>query len=64
MVWVLAFTEPLLFTHNTRVEMVVYASQFFRVDYIRVQCQILGPTSEAKCAQKRKGFPSSLRLLA
>lgn len=58
-VWFLAFTEPLLFTHNTRAEMVTYASQFFRVGYIRVQCQILGSTSETKCAQKRKGFPSS-----
>lgn len=59
MSWFLAFTEPLLFTHNTRVEMVACGRWFFRVDYIRVQGHNLGSTSEGKCAQKRKGFPSS-----
>lgn len=57
--WFLAFTEPLLFAHNARAAVVTYSSQFFRVGYIRVQCQILGSTSEAKCARERKGFPSS-----
>lgn len=57
-VWVLALTKPLLFTHNTRAKKVTSASCFFRVDYISVQCQILGSASKAKCLPKREGLPS------
>lgn len=35
------------------------ASCFFRVDYISVQCQIVGSASKVKCVLKRKGLPSA-----
>lgn len=59
-VWVLALTEPLLFTRNTKAKKVTSASYLFRVDYISLQCQILGSASEAKCVPERKGPPQYL----
>lgn len=58
-VWLLAFTEPLLSPHSTKAEKVTSVSYFFRVDYIGVQCQILGSASKAKCILKRRGLPSA-----
>lgn len=56
---VLAFHRALACYPYTSVEMVMYTSQFFRVDYVRVKCRILGSTSETGCAQKRKIFRGS-----
>lgn len=56
---VLVFHRTLAFYPYTRVEMVIYASQFFRVDHVRVKCQILASTSETECTQKRKVFLDS-----
>lgn len=54
---VLVFHRTLVFYPCIRVEMVTYASHFFRVGYVRV---IVGSTSETKCTQKRKVFLDSL----